>query len=241
MRVLETIKELCQHCGNLTIFEVQGSYNERELLSNTNIYHVTEWRMMKCMTCTQPMLEQITQVIQEVQSGYEETYEEYEKTLEEPEIKILYPITNIASIPEPSSDMPPEVAEDYKEARAIFGYSPRSSAALLRLALQKLCKHLGLPGNNLNNDIKELIQQNKLSGLQKALDSVRIIGNNAVHPAKIDLRDNKDIVLALFEIVNFIVKETITNPRELEEIYNKLPEDDRKWIQERDRKMSSQK
>lgn len=138
------IKEQCQHCGNLTIFEVQGRYSEKETLTDTDIYHVTEWRMMKCMTCTQPMLEQTTQIIQEKRSRNEETYEEWEVIVEEPETNIIYPVTNIAEIPIPSPDMPANVAEDYNEARAIFGYSPRSAAALLRLALQKLCKHLGL-------------------------------------------------------------------------------------------------
>ena len=44
--------------------------------------------------------------------------------------KLLYPIQSLA--PRPHKDMPDEVINEYKEAREIFGSSPRASAALLR-------------------------------------------------------------------------------------------------------------
>ena len=55
--------------------------------------------------------------------------------------------------------MPNAVSADYEEARAVYQDSPRSSAALLRLAIQKLCMELGQPGKNLNADIGELVNQ----------------------------------------------------------------------------------
>lgn len=66
------------------------------------------------------------------------------KTLESISLKTIYPIN--ATVAMPSQDMPDDVAADYLEARTIFEASPRSSAALLRLAIQKLCKHLGQTG-----------------------------------------------------------------------------------------------
>lgn len=58
--------------------------------------------------------------------------------------KIIYPI---GSIVEPANpDMPEEIINDYNEAADVFSLSPRSSAALLRLAIQKLCIHLGESG-----------------------------------------------------------------------------------------------
>ena len=108
--------------------------------------------------------------------------------------------------------MPEDVAEDFNEARNIFGYSPRSSAALLRLAVQKLCIHLGQSGKNINNDIAALVKNGLSPQIQKSLDIVRVIGNNAVHPGEIDIQENRETILALFDIINFIVQEMITRP-----------------------------
>ena len=69
--------------------------------------------------------------------------------------KMVYP--NRGSAPLPNPDMPEEVKQDYEEAAGISTLSPRGAAALLRLAIQKLCIHLGGKGHNLNDDIAELV------------------------------------------------------------------------------------
>src|ERR1035437_3337276 len=90
--------------------------------------------------------------------------------------ELVYP--SESSIPSPSEDMPADVSADYEEARRVFTSSPRSSAALLRLAVQKLCIELGQPGKNLNDDIGALVKLGLPERAQKALDVVRVIGNN---------------------------------------------------------------
>src|SRR5687767_13247168 len=54
---------------------------------------------------------------------------------------IIFPIHSSAE--PPNEDLPAEVRADVEEARVIANLSPRGAAALLRLAIQKLCAHLG--------------------------------------------------------------------------------------------------
>jgi hypothetical protein len=146
---------------------------------------------------------------------------------------IIFPL-NLSAEP-PNQDLPEEIVEDYDEARAILNLSPRGAAALLRLAIQKLCAHLGQPGKNINADIKALVAAGLPPKVQEALDSVRVIGNESVHPGTIDLKDDRDTANQLFRLVNFIAQKMITEPKEIDEIYNGLPTDKLKGIKDRDK------
>lgn len=148
---------------------------------------------------------------------------------------MVYPA--LSTVPFPAKNMPKDVKDDFLEARQIVSRSPRASAALLRLALQKLVIQLGEPGKNLNNDIGNLVKRGLPSKIQKALDSVRVIGNNAVHPGQIDLKDDIKTATVLFELLNMIVDVMITQPEKVDKIYEKIPESIKKDIEKRDRKM----
>lgn len=112
-------------------------------------------------------------------------------------------------------DMPHEIIPDFEEARLIVAHSPRGAAALLILVIQKLCKHLGQSGENINADIAGLVELGLPKGVQRAFDSVRVIGNEAVHPGVIDLRDNPALAQTLFMLVNLIVEKTISDTSRL--------------------------
>jgi rubredoxin len=101
---------------------------------------------------------------------------------------LVFPAVELA--PAPNSDLPADIITDFEEARSILNKSPRGSAALLRLCVQKLCKHLGESGKNINDDIGELVKKGLSPQIRKALDVVRVVGNNAVHPGQIDLADD---------------------------------------------------
>ena len=146
--------------------------------------------------------------------------------------KIIYPIHSTSEPPNP--DLPIEIQSDYEEARTIANLSPRGAAALLRLAIQKLCAHLGQPGKNINSDIKALVAEGLPAKVQEALDSVRVIGNDAVHPGTLDLKDDRETTNKLFKLVNFIAQKMITEPREIDEIYGSLPEEKLEGIKHRD-------
>lgn len=147
--------------------------------------------------------------------------------------QMLYPPANTAPLPHP--DLPDDVKADYEEARSILPNSPRGAAALLRLAIQKLCKHLGQEGQNINSDIKSLVQKGLPEKVQQSLDIVRVVGNNAVHPGQLDLKDDADTANCMFELVNLIVDVMITQPKHVDDLYQSVvPESQREAIAKRD-------
>lgn len=147
---------------------------------------------------------------------------------------MVFPKKGVA--PLPNTDLSDEIKADYTEASNVLADSPRAAAALLRLALQKLCKQLGEKGENINEDIKSLVAKGLNPLVQKSLDALRITGNNAVHPGEINLTENPERALRLFELINFIADKMITEPKEIERFYVDLPANALKAIEQRDKK-----
>jgi hypothetical protein len=143
--------------------------------------------------------------------------------------------------PDAHPDMPQQLQGDYEEARVIFHDSPRGAAALLRLVVQKLCPLLGAKAGDINNAIGELVQRGIIPAVvQQALDTVRVVGNEAVHPGELDLRDDEPTVLALFKLINFIVEKAITEPQEVKALFASLPPAKLAGIQNRDARAAPQ-
>lgn len=86
----------------------------------------------------------------------------------------------------------------------------------------------------MNAAIGSLVSDGLNPIVQKSLDVVRVIGNESVHPGTIDLNDDRDTAIRLFDLVNIICEQMITQPRQVSELYEKLPEDKRKAIERRD-------
>lgn len=150
---------------------------------------------------------------------------------------LVFPNEKTGEIANP--DLPDELIRDFDEARSILGESPRGAAALLRLCVQKLCVHLGEKGKNVDDDIASLVAKGLNPLVQKSLDIVRVIGNEAVHPGVIDLNDDRDTASQLLYLINSIADQMITHPKHVEAMYEKLPPNKREAIEKRDEKSKS--
>lgn len=146
--------------------------------------------------------------------------------------KMYFP--EIGNSPFPNTEMPELVKNLYVEAASISNKSPRGAAALLRLAIQVLCKELGEDGNNINTDIGNLVKKGLPEIVQQSLDIVRVTGNDAVHPGQIDT-DNPEIVSQLFELTNVIIEYMIALPKKVSGIYSSLPSQKIDGIKKRDK------
>lgn len=148
---------------------------------------------------------------------------------------MIYPLQ--ISVDEPNEDLPEDVSFDYVEAAKILNLSPRGSAALLRLAIEKLVNQLESEGKDLNTKIGFLVKKGLSPKIQMALDTLRVVGNNAVHPGQLDLNDDPTIAESLFRLVNIIGDEMITRPREVENLFEDLvPDQQKEGIVKRDTK-----
>lgn len=136
---------------------------------------------------------------------------------------------------EPNPDMPEKVIQLYNEAGVIYNKSPRAACALLRLAIDRLCNELGETDRDINKNIAALVRKGLPETVQKALDVVRVIGNKAVHPGQIAFDvDDKGTASMLMRLLNMITERMITEPKEINSLYEGLPDSVRDAINRRD-------
>ena len=155
--------------------------------------------------------------------------------------RLCWPLnTGIVS---PPDEMPDDIKRLYNEASSIVELSPKGSCAILRLALQKLCNRLAgqEEKNKIDGAIKKLVENGLPASLQKAMDTVRIVGNDAVHPGEINIDDNQQLAVAMFELMNIIIEKMIIEPKRIDELYNLMPQEKIQGIRKRDKKNNEEK
>lgn len=71
--------------------------------------------------------------------------------------------------------------------------------------------------------------------IKKALDVVRVVGNDAVHPGQIHLDDDKAVAANLFGLVNLIVETQITQTKHIDQLFDVVvPDSVKAQIEKRD-------
>ena len=146
---------------------------------------------------------------------------------------MIYPSESSAPLPNP--DMSNEVKEIFEESRQILSSSPRASAALLRLCVDKITEELGEKDRDLNARIGNLVKKGLSTQIQQALDVVRVTGNDALHIGQINVNDSPETAHSLFDIVNIIIQKMISEPKKINEMYKALPKEKQDSITNRDK------
>ena len=149
------------------------------------------------------------------------------------DLKIIYPRS--ITVESPNPDMP-EVAKGlYMESAQILQDSPRASAALLRLALQEILNKVieGGEKNSINDNIR-IIGGQVDKRTRDALDIIRFKGNQAVYPGEI--RIEEESTKPMYKILNIIVQKLISDEKQIDDLYEELPESFKESIDRRDNK-----
>lgn len=200
----------CPLCGVYAHQQWEQVYSSDQ--RDSGVMAVLDWRLASCVHCKR----------------FSVWFEERQ----------VWPISHAG--PLPNGDLGEEVVALYNEARSVASLSPRSAAALLRLCtemlVQRLCKESSLRCGDLNEGIGQLVKQGLPQQIQQSLDALRVIGNGAVHPGQMDLADDRRTVESLFDILNLIANDRITQPKAVESLYAKLPTAQRQSIESRDGK-----
>lgn len=137
---------------------------------------------------------------------------------------------------EANPDMPEPVKQLYNEAGLIYSKSPRAACALLRLGIDRLCNELGENDRDINKNIGALVKKGLPQSVQQALDVVRVVGNKAVHPGQIDFDvDDVGTATMLMRLLNIVVERMITEPNEINSLYQGLPSSVKESIDRRDK------
>ena len=145
---------------------------------------------------------------------------------------LIFPAVMTAPLAHP--DLAEPALSSYNEARAVLSGSPRASAALLRLCLQELVGQLGAESNDLNTAIGDLVASGLSPTIQRAMDALRVIGNDNVHPGVLSVKDDPATAVALFELVNLTVQTMVTDPARAKELFDRIPDSQKDQIAKRD-------
>ena len=145
-------------------------------------------------------------------------------------------------LPDAHEDMPAEVSTIYYEAASINSRSARAAAALLRLAMEALLRETGRTEGNLNEMIGVLAASGLPVDVVKAMDLVRLHGNDRVHAGQIaGAGDSSATVAALAGLLNFVTDQYIGQPKRIRALYDAVPDSKREAIEKRNDKQRGKK
>lgn len=134
---------------------------------------------------------------------------------------------------------PRHIIEIHAEAAQIMLDSPRAALGLLRLCVDLVCLDRGATGDNLNKRIGSLVDAGVAQRIQKALDTIRILGNDALHETKYGDHDRagyQEAVARCFWLLRYLDTHLYEEPAQVDKIYEELPAPKLEAVESRDKK-----
>jgi len=128
-----------------------------------------------------------------------------------------------------SADVPPPIAQDFREASAIVDLSTRAAGMLARRSLQAMLRgQSNVNPGNLFNEIDEFVKGNALtSDLEDLLHHVRDLGNFCAHPSRTDPEQlvfdiTKDEVIFVLDTIEALFDFLYIRPKKNQERLKKF-------------------
>lgn len=189
--------------GNVVINETLGSLKDNEFHRNGMVFPYTTELVsshLKCSRCNDVVVgvyKRIDDVRNVDENGDEQSYNEP---------LFFNPPPRIIDIP---LSCPKEVKDPIERSFTLYWVDLNSCANKIRIALESLMDHCGIPGTNakgkfitLDTRLKEYSKSNKKIG--QFLDALRLIGNASSHNTGI----TKDTVIAAYELLEYVLELT---------------------------------
>ena len=195
---------ICRHCGNKTVFEKYGAYSYDYHLPSGYEVEVTEWVLLKCLSCSMPTLQQNT-----LYAGL--LYKKWPTMTD-----ILYP-----SAKTPLTNLPPVIEKRYQAALKVRNIEPSACAVLIGRTLEAICKHEKAAGRTLADKIDTLLNSNRIpKTLAEMAGQLRHIRNLGAHDAEDEVTE-EDVPIIL-DFLEAILEYLYVAPAKIEALRTRL-------------------
>ena len=195
---------ICRHCGNKTVFEKCGAYSYDYHLPAGYEVEVTEFVLLKCVSCSMPTIQQNT-----LYAGL--LYREWPTVTD-----VLYP-----SAKTPLTNLPSLIENRYQAALKVRNREPSACAVLIGRTLEAVCKHEKAEGQTLAGKIDNLLRSNRIpKPLAEMAGQIRQIRNLGAHEAEDEVTE-EDVPIIL-DFLEAILEYLYVAPAKIEALRTRL-------------------
>ena len=209
-RIIDNYKlQQCYHCGNEGLLQIVGKHqhtyggpilNKYGEAIDCEMQEFFEWILLSCPVCYKVSLLQ--------------TYSN--ELFNGEDIDLLFPECNVNFL-----GVPVEIKTAFEAALKVKNIDTSVCLLSLRRVLEAICKEQGAEGRNLDNMIKNMLDNGKLPEIMNdACWIIRQLGNDAAHAGEI--RVYKSDVEQTIDFLKTIIHYLYTLPVQMERLKEKI-------------------